>query len=131
MFRNVDQLRTESHIDTFEAKLADALHTLEAKTATRSSMGATTTSVLGDIKTTRSQLGHKEPKPPKPGAHRQQHSQNRVEQHYGKELSGWFEIHQKDKLRKEDAFYAKPVANMGSSCVKYDIITNERKQFWY
>jgi len=127
MFRNVDQLRTESHMDPFEANLADAVHSARAK---KSPLGTTATSVLGDLRATRSQLGKNEHMPPKPGAQRQQHSQNRVEPHYGKEISGWFEAH-KEKTKREDPFFARPVANMGSSCVKYDIISNERKQFWY
>jgi len=131
MFTSVDQLRTDSHIDTCEANLADAVHSSRAKHSARSSsLGATATTVLGDIGTTRSTLGMKDGLPPKPGAHRQQHSQNRVEPHQGKDITGWTEAH-KDKLKKEDAFFAKPVMNAGASCVKYDIISNERKQFWY
>merc|ERR1711896_89196 len=84
MFRNVDQLRTESHMDTMEANLADALHNSEAKAGRMSARGTNASSVLGDIKATRSQMGKDMAKPPKPGAHRQQHSTNRMETHYGR-----------------------------------------------
>merc|ERR1712096_214060 len=105
MFRNVDQLRTESHMDATEANLADALHSSVAKAVGKSSMGATASSVLGPMQTTRSQLGQQgEKMPPKPGAQRQQHSQNRMETHYGREVSTWFESPTKDKLKREDAF---------------------------
>jgi len=132
MFRNVDQLVTESHINTFDANLADAVHSSRAKNSARSgtlsARGERT--VLGDMGTMRSQLGGARDRPPKPGAQRHQHSTNRVEPHQSRELSGWHEGH-KDKLKREDPFFAKPVPNMGTSCVKYDIISNERKQFFY
>jgi hypothetical protein len=125
MFRKVDQLRTESHINVCEANLADALY------GSSRAREATPRSVLGDLSITRSQLGTQaSSKPPKPGSQRKQHSQNRVEPTNSKEISGWFEEH-KDKLKKGDEFFAKPVPNMGNSCVKYDIISNERRQFWY
>jgi len=126
MFRNVAQLMTESHMNVFDANLADAVHSGSARGTKNSAR-----SVLGDMGTTRSQMGGLG-LPPKPGAHRQQHSVNRVEPHNGRELTGWYQDQGgKDKLKREDAFFSKPVANMGSSCVKYDIISNERKGFWY
>jgi hypothetical protein len=128
--KNVDQLRAESQMDPFEANLADAVHSARAKMSPRTSLEATATSVLSDMRTNRATVGKNGSLPPKPGAHRQQHSQNRVEPQYGTEITGWFEAH-KDKQKREDPFYARPVPNMGSSCVKYDIISNERRQFWY
>merc|ERR1712178_280392 len=80
-------------------------------------------SALGDLNTNRSQLPFEERHlPPKPGALRQQHSQNRVEPNAGREVTGWFESH-KDKQKRGVPFFAKPVANMGSSSVKYEIIS--------
>lgn len=35
------------------------------------------------------------------------------------------------KITREDPFHVKPLQRSGNSCVKYDIITNERKEFWY
>merc|ERR1712129_438593 len=132
MFRKVDQLRTESHVDTMEAKFADAVHSARRSTSARSSMRTTAQSALGALNTNRSQLPSEERHlPPKPGALRQQHSQNRVEPNPMTEITGWFEGDHKDKSKRGDPFFAKPVANMGSSCVKYDIVSNERKQFWY
>lgn len=136
MFKNVDQLRTESHMDTSEANLADAVHSARAKVAVsdRSRSGTLAASaastVLVDMATQRSQMGTKDHLPPKPGDHRKQHSQNRVEPSHRREISSWIFEH-KDPLKREDPFFAKPVQNTGSSSVKYDIISNERKQFWY
>jgi hypothetical protein len=138
MFRNVHQLRTESHFDSSEQTFADSVHSARQKSFTQtaksslSASGAVTEhSVLGDTATLRTQLGRdKDHLPPKPGLQRNLHSQNRVEPMHGREISGWPAI-QQDRLRREDPFFAKPVQNAGSSSVKYDIISNERHNFWY
>merc|ERR1719253_1022161 len=110
-------------MDPMEANLASAVHSARAKRPPKSSLGASATSVLESCGTVRSQLGVKDNLPPKPASQRQQHSQNRIEPHVAKELTGWFTA----KATRDDVFFAKPVVNMGSSCVKYDIISNERK----
>lgn len=135
MFRKVDQLRTESHVDTMEANFADAVLSARANTSARSarsSMRTTAESALGALSTNRSQLPFEERHlPPKPGGLRQRHSQNRAEPIAMTEITGWFEGDHRDKSKRGDPFFAKPVANMGCSSVKYDIVSNERKEFWY
>jgi len=104
MFRSVDQLRTESHMDPLEPNLASAIHSARAKVPAKSSLGATASSVLESCGTARSQLGLKDHLPPKPAAQRQQHSMNRIEPHISKELTGWFT----EKAKKDDAFLQSP-----------------------
>lgn len=66
----------------------------------------------------------------RPARERSNHSASRIEQTAGRELTSWpFEQH--DRMRRDDPYHAKPAQQSGSSCVKYDIISNERHNFWY
>lgn len=125
MFRSVDQLRSESHVDVHDANFADTLHSARA---TRAAGGGEGPSAMTDANTGRSAMLHS--KPPKPPAARNRHSQTTIEQHAAREITGW-PFHARCPLRREDPYYVRPVQQTGSSSVKYDIINNERKNFWY
>jgi hypothetical protein len=136
MFRSVHQLRTESHVDTQDANFADAILSQRSKSfaeAAKSSFPPKVQeqSVLTDLCATRSQMGRdKDLLPPKPGSQRTFHSQTRIEPLSGKDVTAWVLEH-KDRLKRDDPFFAKPVQNAGSSSVKFDIISNQRHAFWY
>jgi len=58
------------------------------------------------------------------------HSSNRLEQISTRETSTWHMKHT-DKLLREDPYHMKPNQRTGNSMVKYDILSNERKDYWY
>lgn len=122
MYRAVDQLRTENHIDARDPSFADSL-----KSARADGLGATGNSAVAGGNTLRSSI--RADLPVKPAAEKHCFSKNRIEDVHLREISGW--PSEKHNLKKEDHYHAKPVAHSGSSSVKYDLITNERKSFWY
>lgn len=135
MFRNVHQLRTESHMDTHDANFADAIHSARSKSFAQAAKSAFPPSapektVLADMASSRSMMGRDRELPPKPGNQRKLHSQNRIEPLSGKDVTAWVFEHQ-DRLKRDDTFFTKPVQNSGSSSVKFDIISNQRHAFWY
>mmetsp|Transcript_6152 Transcript_6152/g.19366 ORF Transcript_6152/g.19366 Transcript_6152/m.19366 type:complete len:317 (+) Transcript_6152:52-1002(+) len=119
MYRTVDQLRVESHADVVGQSFATALQS--ARTA-----GA---SALSGAVTTRSQFVARQDQPARAGASLTRNSMERVEAGDSREISSW--PIRRDKLQRGDAYYVKPMAHSGSSSVKYDIVSNERRQFWY
>eukprot|EP00927_Polykrikos_kofoidii_P067167 TRINITY_DN62687_c0_g1_i1.p1 TRINITY_DN62687_c0_g1~~TRINITY_DN62687_c0_g1_i1.p1 ORF type:complete len:359 (+),score=36.08 TRINITY_DN62687_c0_g1_i1:86-1078(+) len=121
MFRTVDQLRAESHMDVADRGLAENL--LSARP--RHDL-----SVLADVSTARSTVQHSEQLPPKSARDRVHHSTQRVEESHAREITGW-PFHRDAKTKRGDHFYCQPVQQSGSSSVKFDIISGERKQFWY
>lgn len=124
MFRNAAQLRTESHMDVADQNFADALVSSRKN-------GTSTTSAMATsgVNTARSMFPHDQC--PKPAAAMVRHSLNRLGESDNREISEWHLKVRPDRLKREDPFNVKPVAQSGSSSVKYDIISNERKQFWY
>lgn len=126
MFRAVDQLRAESHVDVHDANFADAIHSARKARAAGAGDGP---SALVDASKTRSAMVQDEA-PAKPAAARNRFSKNVIEQHAAREITGW-PFHHRCPLRREDPFYVRPVQQTGSSSVKFDIITNERKDFWH
>eukprot|EP00747_Dinoflagellata_sp_TGD_P066436 gnl/TRDRNA2_/TRDRNA2_154798_c2_seq1.p1 gnl/TRDRNA2_/TRDRNA2_154798_c2~~gnl/TRDRNA2_/TRDRNA2_154798_c2_seq1.p1 ORF type:complete len:395 (+),score=55.83 gnl/TRDRNA2_/TRDRNA2_154798_c2_seq1:60-1244(+) len=56
-------------------------------------------------------------------------SKQRINTMNTRDISSW--ALDADKLRRQDPFYMKPMAHNGNSSVKYDIISNEQKSFWY
>lgn len=129
MFQRVDQLRAESHADVSEQNFAASLH------AARSTPlpGQSRATALSGAMTARSlnigaNIGHPD-EPPKPAGARINHSRTRLESNDAREISNW-PYHQ-DKLRRSDPFFVRPAHQLGGSSVKFDIITGERKQFWY
>jgi len=122
MFKKVDQLRTDSHMDCTEPNFQDAIG------CRSSSLGISGAHALGGTLTSRSVLG--DGVPPKPAEHRSRHSVQRMEHSHHREITHW-PFAGADKTKQGDPYHAKPVQQTGSSCVKYDIISNERKQFWY
>jgi len=130
MFRNLHQLRAESHHDVTDQQFAEALNSARRGSAlaasgaavcdapvTRSSMVAASVLVKGDL-------------PPKQAHERAKYSKMRVEPHAARDMTGW-PFHHQDRLKREDPYYVKPVQQTGSSGVKYDIITGEGHGFWY
>eukprot|EP00928_Gymnodinium_smaydae_P070150 TRINITY_DN5406_c1_g2_i1.p1 TRINITY_DN5406_c1_g2~~TRINITY_DN5406_c1_g2_i1.p1 ORF type:complete len:475 (-),score=89.60 TRINITY_DN5406_c1_g2_i1:51-1295(-) len=57
-------------------------------------------------------------------------SGHRAEQHQAREITGW-PFSETERLKREDAFYVRPVQATGSSSVKYNIVTGERHGFFY
>merc|ERR1712217_874714 len=68
---------------------------------------------------------------PKPAGSMTRHSLHRLGESDNREISEWHLKVRPDKLKRQDPFHVKPIAQQGSSSVKYDIISNERRQFWY
>lgn len=56
-------------------------------------------------------------------------SMHRVEPQSAREISSW--ATHNCKITRDDPFNVKPVQRSGNSCVKYDIIANTQKEFWY
>mmetsp|Transcript_47625 Transcript_47625/g.94690 ORF Transcript_47625/g.94690 Transcript_47625/m.94690 type:complete len:330 (+) Transcript_47625:89-1078(+) len=124
MFKSVDQLRAESHMDVSEQNFAASLR------ASRSaSLGQSGATALSSATTQRSLNIGREDEPPKPAAARKNHSRTRLESNDAREISNW--PYYQDKLQRPDPFYVRPAHQLGGSSVKFDIITGERKQFWY
>lgn len=142
MFRSVDQLRAESYADVGDKQFAEAIHASASRTNTlpaasgalagTPSVGATgTASCFANLDATvlvRSQMP--ENFQPKPAHERTRHSRARVEPAQAREVTAW-PFSGSDKLKRDDPYFVRPVQATGSSCVKYDIITGDRKQFWY
>lgn len=59
------------------------------------------------------------------------HSSRRAEALNVREISAWHQTARPEILQREDMFYGRPHLNPVNSCVKYNIVTNERRQFWY
>jgi len=121
-YRNVDQLRAESHVDTTSPRFAGTVGAASLHT----SRGGVHT--MPHPPTMRSTLGDST-RPLKSTDTMVHQSGRRLEGFAVREISDWHA--ERDKLKNGDAFFAKPVQNSGSSCVKYDILSGERKQFWY
>lgn len=60
--------------------------------------------------------------------HRTKHSSCRVDPFKVTEIAGWTN---EDKVFRQDPYSAKPIQRTGNSCVKYDIISGRKKDFWY
>jgi hypothetical protein len=56
------------------------------------------------------------------------HSSFRVDPFKVTEIAGWTSS---DKILQNDPYFAKPIQRTGNSCVKYDIISGRKKNFWY
>jgi hypothetical protein len=130
MFRNVHQLRTETHLDIQDSNFHDSINTARSRSFAQAAKSAFPPSIeeksaLADLTPARGQVGT-----PKPGHQRTFHSQTRMEPSSGKEITSWVHEH-RDRLKRDDGYYRKPVANTGSSSVKFDIISNERHAYWY
>lgn len=123
MFRTVDQLRAESQMDVASSGFASTLHSARSR-----SLGVSGSNAVSLASTTRSLL--REDLAPKQAGARTRHSENRVEASSAREITGW-PGEQTHRLKREDHYYVKPVQQTGGSSVKFDIISNERKQFWY
>lgn len=67
---------------------------------------------------------------PKPAHERVRHSKRRMEPQISNEITGW-PFHGQDKTKRDDAYFSKPMLQTGSSSVKYDIISGDRRNFWY
>jgi len=104
MFCSVDQLRAEPNNDVMSADFA------HQHTAARMSGSQTARlSVAADDK--------------------RFHSHQRLEATTVRDVTSW--PWQSDKLTRKDPYHAKPMQRSGNSSVKHDIISNERKNFWY
>jgi len=124
MFQSVDQLRAESHADVSEQNFAASL-----RNSRSTSLGQSRATALSSATTTRSLNIGREDDPAKPAHARTNHSRTRLESNDAREISNW-PYHQ-DKLQRQDPFFVRPAHQLGGSSVKFDIITGERKQFWY
>eukprot|EP00933_Yihiella_yeosuensis_P051421 TRINITY_DN49350_c0_g1_i1.p1 TRINITY_DN49350_c0_g1~~TRINITY_DN49350_c0_g1_i1.p1 ORF type:complete len:349 (+),score=33.94 TRINITY_DN49350_c0_g1_i1:82-1128(+) len=153
MFAKVSQLRSESHVDVKDKCFAE---NLRPPTYTRSRLsstprqhssgtpristggsGSTRSSRAGSARgvsavnvaaahSARSKYEGEHPRHPKD---RTRHSSLRLEGYCDRELSNW--TLRDDKLMRHDPFAMRPMQQATNSGVKYDIITNERSQFWY
>jgi len=122
MFRTVDQLRTEVDLDLHGAKIAQAMQ------RRAQSLGVTPRGVAADILhvSLRSRL---EGGVAKEAHQRSRHARTRLVPSHAREISSWDVV--QDKLKRDDRYFSKPMTQSGSSGVKYDIITNQMKDFWY
>lgn len=59
------------------------------------------------------------------------HSADRLESIHTREVSTWHIRNSAEKLLRDDNFHMKPMQRTGNSSVKYDILSNDRKDFWY
>lgn len=125
MFKSVDQLRVESHMDITDQNFADAV------TAPKSarSLGLVGAHAISRTLTARSSYAE-EHRPPKPAADRKRHSSNRLEDTTAREITHWA-CPFMDRGKRADQYYQRPLQGTGMSCVKYDIITNDKREFWY
>merc|ERR1711920_238525 len=115
-------------MDLTDPNFADAIHSAR-QAGGSSALNASGTSAMSDAMTHRSMHVGQADKPPKPYSALTRHSQSRVESFSAREISDW--KYKTDKLQRDDHYYLKPVQQTGSSSVKYDIISNERRHFWY
>mmetsp|Transcript_71950 Transcript_71950/g.188564 ORF Transcript_71950/g.188564 Transcript_71950/m.188564 type:complete len:336 (+) Transcript_71950:129-1136(+) len=123
MYRNVDQLRTVSHISALDPSFAESLMSARGTGA----LGVAGGSAVAGASTLRSSVNPDLRAKP---AHEKTHfSRNRLEDTHLRDISGW--PSEKHSLKKEDLFHSKPQAQTGSSSVKYDLISNQQKEFWY
>lgn len=102
MFQSVDQLRCEPN-DVLSSGFA------HAHTAARMSGTQTERLTVHD--------------------HKRHHSHQRLEAMTCRDVTSW--PFANDKLTRRDPYHAKPMQRSGNSSVKHDIISNERKHFWY
>merc|ERR1711881_683191 len=56
------------------------------------------------------------------------HSSFRADPFKVTEIAGWTN---EDKVFRQDPYHSKPIQRTGNSCVKYDILTGKKKDFWY
>jgi hypothetical protein len=102
MFCSVDQLRSEPHTNVMSARFA------HEHTAARMSGSQTARLTVDDKR------------------HR---SHQRLESMTVRDVTSW--PWQSDKLTRRDPYHVKPMQASGNSSVKHDIISNERRNFWY
>eukprot|EP00403_Amphidinium_massartii_P035334 CAMPEP_0178441632 /NCGR_PEP_ID=MMETSP0689_2-20121128/37588_1 /TAXON_ID=160604 /ORGANISM="Amphidinium massartii, Strain CS-259" /LENGTH=316 /DNA_ID=CAMNT_0020064831 /DNA_START=15 /DNA_END=966 /DNA_ORIENTATION=+ len=128
MFSALDQVSSESHIDTRDANFADAIHSARWGRPTQrqppaaAAAGATT----GALNRTAVQLAASLPGPrvPRQGLE----AAPRAERAAEVTQNG---AQERDRALKADTLYLKPLLQAGSSSVKYDIVTNQWRDFWY
>lgn len=129
MFRQVHQLRAESHMNASDKSVAEALPL--DRIVGPDALGGLGASLLSDCSTIRTQMpASTAGLPPKPGNERTKHSNVRIEPTFLREITGW-PTQNKDKMKYGDPYFTKPMQNAGSSSVKYDIISGDRMQYWY
>jgi hypothetical protein len=138
MFSNVTQLSVEPHLDTTDCNLASELHARRSRTSGSSSVGTPRTSALKAAATLNTRCPFDPgaaaagglPRPVIREAHdRSRHSTWRLESEHTRDITSW--ALPKETLKRGDHYFDKPVLQANGSCVKHDIITNERKHFWY
>lgn len=120
MYQNIDQIRTEAHVSVLDPGFAETLRSARGAGAAR---GA----ALAGASTLRSTVNPDLPS--KPSHQKTHNSKHRLEDTHFREISGW--TSEKHSLKKEDPYHCKPVMNSGTSSVKYDLVSHERREFWY
>jgi hypothetical protein len=155
MFASVDQLRTESHVDVKHRTFAKTLRPPSysqlmdqssktsgtatprgstAASSTRSSLQKNTPRHRDEVSAiavaaTASGLSRNHGEHPKPAHERTNHSTQRIDGFAQREISNW--PNHDDRLCRQDPYHLRPLMQPTNSGVKYDIITNERHQYWY
>lgn len=132
LFSTVEQLRAESHFNVRDRTFAELLPPRGAATPRSTPRGA-----LGPAGVPRESAVHAAASvsgrtiygTPRHPEDRVQHSKSRIENYAHREISDWTLA--QNKLTRKDPYSMKPMAQSNNSGVKYDIITNERTNFWY
>jgi len=120
VYRRAEQLQAESHFDVSHPNFAMAMQ------SAREVRAPALVDPEGFVSTRRSMFGEDRP----PRAQGFLHSTTRVDTINTREVSMDVTT-EKDKLKRGDPFHTRPVQQTGSSSIKYGILTNEMKPFWY
>lgn len=130
MFRSLNQLRTEPHMDLHDSNFAEHLHNNSRSRSTPLSAREPRITACTHAGT----LSMRCPLHPddiREAHHRTRQATQRIEPEHTRNITSWPLAPGRDKLKKGDAFFEKPVQQTGSSSVKHDIITGQQRDFWY
>lgn len=129
LFSTVDQLRAESHFDIKDKTFAELLPPRGAATPRSTPRGSSGAPVDSAARVAAAHSGRTIYGTPRHPEDRVKHSKSRIENYAHREISSW--TLSQDKLTRNDPFVMKPMQQSNNSGVKYNIITNERSNFWY
>lgn len=134
MFRSVNQIRMEPHMDLHDTNFAEHLHNNALSSSRSRSTPLSAREPRATACTHAGTLSMRCPLAPediREAHHRTRQATQRIEPDHTRYITSWPLAPGRDKLKKGDAFFEKPVQQSGSSSVKHDIISNQQRDFWY
>mmetsp|Transcript_5658 Transcript_5658/g.9752 ORF Transcript_5658/g.9752 Transcript_5658/m.9752 type:complete len:322 (+) Transcript_5658:93-1058(+) len=135
MFGNLDQVACETHVNIRDAGFQDAIHS--ARSGKPALHGTTAVQLATSLPNPRVARQGDEPPagapPPtqlKEAVDRTRFSKQRLEPKSLRDAT-LNNPHEIDRTMRKDALCAMPMLQAGSSSVKYDIVTNRQREYWY